>query len=256
MESPESLAVRLSNRRTGVGSDGIVLILPSETCDAKMRVFNADGSESPSAGNPTRCVGKYLYESGRVRKECMTIETGAGVKDLQLFIRESTVFSVLVDMGKPAFAPEQVPVKLDGDRVMDREVFLAGENRRISCLSMGNPHVVQFVDDVARISLEHVGPAIETDPLFTERVNVSFATVLERNIIKMRVWERGIGETVACGTGACAVAVAAVENGLCDRDTDISVHLPGGELVVRYEQNGLVWLTGDATRDFEGLIEI
>ena len=123
----------------------------------------------------------------------MTIETGAGVKDLQLFIRESAVFSVLVDMGKPAFAPEQVPVKLDGDRVMDREVFLAGENRRISCLSMGNPHVVQFVDDVARISLEHVGPAIETDPLFPERVNVSFATVLERNIIKMRVWERGIG---------------------------------------------------------------
>ena len=119
---------------------------------------------------------------------------------------------------------------------------------------MGNPHVVQFVDDVARISLEHVGPAIETDPLFPERVNVSFATVLERNIIKMRVWERGIGETVACGTGACAVAVAAVENGLCDRDTDISVHLPGGELVVRYEQNGLVWLTGDATRDFEGLM--
>ncbi len=256
VESPESLAVRLSNRRTGVGSDGIVLILPSETCDARMRVFNADGSESPAAGNPTRCVGKYLYESGRVRKERMTIETGAGNKDLQLFIRESTVFSVLVDMGQPAFAPAQVPVKLEGDRVMNREVFLAGENRRISCLSMGNPHVVQFVDDVARIALDHVGPAMETDPLFPERVNVSFATVLERNIIKMRVWERGIGETVACGTGACAVAVAAVENSLCDRDTDISVRLPGGELVVRYEQNGLVWLTGDATRDFEGVIEI
>ena len=256
VESPESLAVRLSNRRTGVGSDGIVLILPSETCDARMRVFNADGSESPAAGNPTRCVGKYLYESGRVRKERMTIETGAGSKDLQLFIRESTVFSVLVDMGKPAFTPAQVPVKLDGERVMNREVFLAGENRRISCLSMGNPHVVQFVDDVARIALDHVGPAMETDPLFPERVNVSFATVLERNIVKMRVWERGIGETVACGTGACAVAVAAVENGLCDRDTDISVRLPGGELVVRYEQNGLVWLTGDATRDFEGVIEI
>ena len=256
VESPESLAVRLSNRRTGVGSDGIVLILPSETCDARMRIFNADGSESPAAGNPTRCVGKYLYESGRVRKERMTIETGAGVKDLQLFIRESIVFSVLVDMGKPAFAPAQVPVKLDGERVMNREVFLAGESRRISCLSMGNPHVVQFVDDVARIALDHVGPAMETDPLFPERVNVSFATVLERNVIKMRVWERGIGETVACGTGACAVAVAAVENGLCDRDTDISVRLPGGELVVRYEQNGLVWLTGDATRDFEGVIEI
>ena len=256
VESPESLAVRLSNRRTGVGSDGIVLIMPSETCDAKMRVFGADGSESFTAGNTIRCVGKYLYEMGRVRKEKMTIEIGGVGKDLQLYLWDSSVFSVQVDMGKPEFAPERVPVKLDGERVIDREVFLAGENRRICCLSMGNPHMVQFVDDLARIHLENVGPQIETDPLFPERVTASFATILERNIIKMRVWERGIGETAACGTGACAAAVAAVEMGLCDRDTDISVRLPGGELVVRYESSGLVWLTGDAKRDFEGEVEI
>ena len=256
VESPESLAVRLSNRRTGVGSDGIVLIMPSETCDAKMRVFGADGSESFTAGNTIRCVGKYLYETGRVRKEKMTIEIGGAGKDLQLYLWDSSVFSVQVDMGKPEFAPERVPVKLDGERVIDREVFLAGENRRICCLSMGNPHMVQFVDDLARIHLENVGPQIETDPLFPERVTASFATILERNIIKMRVWERGIGETAACGTGACAAAVAAVEMGLCDRDTDISVRLPGGELVVRYESSGLVWLTGDAKRDFEGEVEI
>ncbi len=256
VESPESLAVRLSNRRTGVGSDGIVLIMPSETCDAKMRVFGADGSESFTAGNTIRCVGKYLYETGRVRKEKMTIEIGGAGKDLQLYLWDSTVFSVQVDMGKPEFTPERVPVKLDGERVIDREVFLAGENRRICCLSMGNPHMVQFVDDLARIHLENVGPQIETDPLFPERVTASFATILERNIIKMRAWERGIGETEACGTGACAAAVAAVEMGLCDRDTDISVRLPGGELVVRYESSGLVWLTGDAKRDFEGEVEI
>ena len=238
VESPESLAVRLSNRRTGVGSDGIVLIMPSETCDAKMRVFGSDGSESFTAGNTIRCVGKYLYETGRVRKERMTIEIGGVGKDLQLYLWDSTVFSVQVDMGKPEFAPARVPVLLDGSRVIDRDVFLAGENRRITCLSMGNPH------------------AIETDPMFPERVTASFATMLERNIIKMRVWERGIGETAACGTGACAAEVAAVEMWLCDRDTDISVRLPGGELVVRYETSGLVWLPGDAKRDFEGTVEI
>ena len=256
VESPESLAVRLSNRRTGVGSDGIVLILPSQKADARMRMFNADGSEGVVAGNAMRCVVKYLYESGRVRKDHMNIETGGGIKSAQLYIREDLVFSVLVDMGYPAFEPARVPVKLDGDRVMMRTVPLAGEDRQISCVSMGNPHVVMFVDDVNRIPLDSVGPAIEHDPLFPQRVNVSFAQITSRNIIRMRVWERGIGETAACGTGACAVAVAAVENGLCSRGADILVRLPGGELVVRYAQDGQVWLTGDAVTDFEGIIEI
>ena len=256
VESPESLAVRLSNRRTGVGSDGIVLIMPSNIADAKMRMFNADGTEGSVAGNALRCVCKYLYENGHVRKDEMAVETGSGVKTAKLFIREDQVFSVLVDMGCPAFAPAKIPVKLDGDRVMMRPVFLAGEKREISCVSMGNPHVVIFVEDVNRIPLEQVGPQIETDSLFPERVNVSFAQIVDKNDIVMRVWERGIGETAACGTGACAVAVAAVENGFCTRGADIDVRLPGGTLVVRYQEDGKVWLTGDANTDFTGTIEI
>jgi len=256
VESPESLAVRLSNRRTGVGSDGIVLIMPSTIADAKMRMFNADGTEGSVAGNALRCVCKYLYENGHVRKDEMAVETGSGVKTAKLFIREDQVFSVLVDMGCPAFAPAKIPVKLDGDRVMMRPVFLAGEKREISCVSMGNPHVVIFVEDVNRIPLEQVGPQIETDSLFPERVNVSFAQIVDKNDIVMRVWERGIGETAACGTGACAVAVAAVENGFCTRGADIDVRLPGGTLVVRYQEDGKVWLTGDANTDFTGTIEI
>ena len=256
VDSPKSLAVRLSNRRTGVGSDGIVLIMPSDNADAKMRMFNADGSEGYVSGNAIRCVAKYLYESGRVRKETMLLETGSGVKSAQLFIREDLVFSVLVDMGCPAFKPAEVPVRLDGERVMQRRVFLAGQEREICCVSMGNPHVVMFVDDVNNIDLEQVGPTIENDRLFPQRVNVSFAQVLDGNSIKMRVWERGIGETAACGTGACAVAVSAVETGLCSRGADIDLRLPGGTLVVRYEKDGQVWLTGDAVTDFEGTIQI
>ena len=256
VESPESVAVRLSNRRTGVGADGIVLILPSKRADAKMRMFNADGTEGTVAGNALRCVCKYLYETGRVRKEEMRIETGSGVKAAKLFIREDQVFSVLVDMGRPAFAPADVPVKLDGEKVLGRRVYLAGQMREISCVSMGNPHVVMFVDDVNAINLQQIGPAIEQDSLFPARVNVNFAQILDGNSIVMRVWERGIGETAACGTGACAVAVAAVENGLCKRDADIDVQLPGGTLVVRYQADGQVWMTGDAVMDFEGIIRI
>jgi len=256
VESPESVAVRLSNRRTGVGADGIVLILPSKRADAKMRMFNADGTEGTVAGNALRCVCKYLYETGRVRKEEMRIETGSGVKAAKLFIREDQVFSVLVDMGRPAFAPADVPVKLDGEKVMNRRVYLGGAMREISCVSMGNPHVVMFVDDVNAVNLQQVGPMIEQDSLFPARVNVSFAQIVDRNSIVMRVWERGIGETAACGTGACAVAVAAAENGLCKRDADIDVALPGGTLVVRYQADGQVWMTGDAVMDFEGTIRI
>ncbi len=256
VESPESLAVRLSDRRRSVGADGIVLILPSTRADAKMRMFNADGSEGQVSGNAIRCVAKYLYESGRTRKEHMTLELMTGIKSAELFIREDTVFSVLVDMGTPEFAPAKIPVKLDGDRVMMRKVLLAGEDREISCVSMGNPHVVIFVQDVDRIDLKRIGPSIEQDPLFPQRVTVSFAQVLDSSSIKMRTWERGIGETAACGTGACAAAVAAVENGLCTRGVDLDMRLPGGMLVVRYEQNGRVWLTGDAQTDFEGIIEI
>ena len=256
IESPESLAVRLSNRKTGIGADGIVMILPSNKADARMRMFNADGTEGNVAGNAMRCVAKYLYESGRVRKDKMKLEIGIGVKDVELYIREETVFSVLVDMGKPVFKPAHVPVKLEGDRVLNRSLRLAGETREISCVSMGNPHVVMFVDDLNSINLAIDGASIENSPLFPQRVNVSFARMVDRSTIRMRVWERGIGETAACGSAACAVAVLAVENGMCSRNTDITVELPGGAVIVRYEENGQVWLTGDAVTDFEGSVEI
>ncbi len=256
VESPESLAVRLSNRRTGIGGDGVVLILPSDKADARMRLFTADGSDGSVSGNAIRCVCKYLYESGRVCRDRMTLETGNGVMSARLFIREDIVFSVLVDMGRPAFEPSRVPVRLPGDRVMQRRVRLADEERVISCVSMGNPHVVLFVEDVDRVPLDSVGPAIEHDPLFPQRTNVSFAQVIDQSRIRMRVWERGSGETAACGTAACAVAVAAIENGLCSRGADVDLLLPGGTLVVRWQPDGQVWLTGDAMTDFEGTIEI
>ncbi len=256
VENAKSLAVRLCNRQTGIGADGIVLGMPSDKADAKMRLFNADGTEGTVSGNAVRCVVKYLYESGRVRKDTITLETGAGMRSAQLFIREDMVFSVLVNMGCPSFRPETVPVKLPGDKVMMRQVYLAGETRTINCVSMGNPHVVMFVDDINRINLRQVGPEIEQDPLFPQRVNVTFAQVIDRCSIRMRVWERGIGETAASGTAACATAVAAVENGLCKRGADIDLALPGGSLVVRYDADGQVWLTGDAQMDFEGTVRI
>ena len=256
VDSPEYLAVRLANRKTGIGSDGIVLIGPSNTADAAMRMFNADGSEGMAAGNALRCVAKYLYESGRVRKTEIRIETAGGIRTARCYVREESVFSVMMDMGCPAFAPAEVPVLLDGERVQQRTIQLAGAWRTISCVSMGNPHCVIFTDDTARVPLEAVGPVIEHDPLFPQRVNVSFAELVSRNTLRMRVWERGIGETVACGTGACAAAVLAVENGLCARDADILIHMPGGDLMVRYDRDSHVWLTGDAVTDFEGTVEV
>ncbi len=252
--SPESLSIRVSSRRMGIGGDGIVLIMPSSVADARMRMFNADGSEGQVAGNAMRCVGKYLYESGRVKKEHMLLETGAGLKSMQLYIREETVHSVCVKMGQPNFHPIAVPVRLE-DEVIRRKVTLAGGEWEITCLSMGNPHCVIFVPDVDQIAIETIGPQMEHDPLFPQRANISFAQVIDRNTLKMRVWERGIGETWACGTGACAVAAAAVRCGLADRDTDISLRLIGGELVIRYDDDG-IWMTGDAQKDFEGVIEI
>lgn len=256
VESPESLAVRLCNRRTSVGADGIVLMLPSNRADVRVRVFNADGSEGAVAGNAMRCVSKYLYESGMVCKETITLETGTGVKEARLFIRENLVFSVVVDMGVPAFEPARVPVRLEGDKVLERQVTLGGNTYTASCVSMGNPHVVIFVEDVAAVDVDRIGPAIEHDPLFPQRVNVSFAQMVDKSTIRMRVWERGIGETAACGTGACATAVVAVETGRCNPDCDIDMHLPGGILVVHYEKDGRVSLTGDAETDFEGTIQI
>ena len=251
---PESLAITLTDRHYGIGADGIVLIERSELADAKMRIFNVDGSEGKMAGNCIRCVGKYLYDKGIAKKDELVIETNSGLKTLKLYSFNGQVASVRVSMGKAELAPAKIPVTLNGDRVIDRAVPIADGTYRINCVSMGNPHCVVFCDKVADIRLDRVGPLFENDPLFPERVNTEFVRVVNEHELKMRVWERGNGETMACGTGACAAVVAAVENGYCKKDTDITVKLAGGDLIVRYE-NDEVFLTGNARLIYEGEVE-
>ena len=253
--SPESLSVWLSERHFGIGGDGIVLICPSKVADAKMRMFNLDGSEGKMCGNAIRCVGKYLYDNGMTAKKQLSIETLSGIKQLTLYTQNDKVASVRVDMGQAALQPEALPVLLSGDRVVGRTVKLAGGEQEITCVSMGNPHCVVFRDSLDLLQIEQEGPAIECDPIFPERVNAEFVQVLDRNTLKMRVWERGSGETWACGTGACAAAVAAVENGFCDKNTDITVKLRGGELVIRYTDD-TVFMTGEAKTVFSGSVEV
>lgn len=253
VEDPEELSVRISDRHFGVGGDGIVLICPSDKADAKMRMFNIDGSEGKMCGNAIRCVGKYLYDNGIKRCNPLTIDTLSGIKTLNLNIgADGKVDSVRVDMGKAILKPEEIPVKLDGETAVARPVTIEGKEYKITCVSMGNPHCVVFTDtDVSELPLEEIGPKFEFDPLFPERVNTEFINVVDKNTLKMRVWERGSGETLACGTGACASVVAACLNGFCEKDTDITVRLVGGELVIRYTDEA-VTMTGPATVAFTG----
>ena len=253
VEDPEELSVRISDRHFGVGGDGIVLICPSDKADAKMRMFNIDGSEGKMCGNAIRCVGKYLYDNGIKRCNPLTIDTLSGIKTLNLNIgADGKVDSVRVDMGKAILKPEEIPVKLDGETAVARPVTINGKEYKITCVSMGNPHCVVFTDtDVSELPLEEIGPKFEFDPLFPERVNTEFINVVDKNTLKMRVWERGSGETLACGTGACASVVAACLNGFCEKDTDITVRLVGGELVIRYTDEA-VTMTGPATVAFTG----
>ena len=252
---PESLSVALSDRHFGIGGDGIVLISPSRTADAKMQMFNLDGSEGEMCGNAIRCVGKYLFDHGIVKKTRMEIETLSGTKKLELFVRNGAVISVTVNMGKAVFAPEAIPVNQPGDAVIGRNLPVAGGNYAITCVSMGNPHCVVFCDHPYSMDLQALGPRFEFDPLFPNRVNTEFVSVESPATLRMRVWERGSGETYSCGTGACAAVVAAVENGYCKKNTDILVKLRGGELTVRYTDEA-VYLTGNARYVFEGVVEI
>ena len=255
IENPEGLSVRLSDRHQGIGGDGVVMILPSDVADARMRMFNLDGSEGRMCGNAIRCVGKYLVDHGIVPKLELTVETLSGIKTLQLHKINGEVRLATVDMGPAELRPPLIPVKLSGDKVVGRPVSIAGEEHAITCVSMGNPHCVVFGGNPDALDLERIGPRFENDPLFPERVNTEFIQVIDRHTLKMRVWERGSGETWACGTGACAAAVAAVENGYCDKNTDITVKLRGGDLVIRVTDE-TVTLTGGARTVFEGIVEI
>lgn len=258
ISNPEALAVRLSDRHFGIGGDGIILVCPSKVADAKMKMYNLDGSEGKMCGNGIRCVGKFLYDHGMVdinEKDEITIETLSGIKKLKAYTSGGKVNRLRVDMGKAILEPKEIPVVLDGDKVVDRPVEIAGKNYNITCVSMGNPHCVVFMDDIDNLDIETVGPEFENDKLFPERVNTEFVTVLDDHTIKMRVWERGSGETWACGTGACAVAVAACENGFCKKGEDIKIKLKGGDLIINYTDE-TVYMTGNAEKVFEGEVEV
>ncbi len=252
--SPESLCVSLCPAHFGVGSDGLVLMEKSDIADVKMRSFNRDGSEGRMAGNSVRCVAKYLYDKGLVRSERVTVETASGVKTAHLFTRDGKVSSVSVYMGRVSLRAADIPAAADCERMIRYPASIGGRDWTINCVSVGNPHCVVFTDELERLELEKLGPEFEYAPLFPERVNAEFVHVVNRTTVRMRVWERGIGATLACGTGACAAVVAAAENGFCDKDRDIKVVLPGGDLTVRYTGENVI-LTGAVVKVYDGSFE-
>ena len=254
---PEELAKKLSDRRFGVGGDGIILVCPSEIADAKMRIFNEDGSEAKMCGNGIRCVAKYLYDYALVpeESESVTVETLSGVKTIALTIENGEVVSAKVDMGAPILKPADIPAVFEGEIAVAQPLNIGGTEYSVTAVSMGNPHCVVFVEDPYALELEKIGPLFENHPAFPDRVNTEFVKVIDRNTLEMRVWERGSGETYACGTGACATVVAAVLNGFCDKNEDITVHLRGGDLVIRYTDE-TVYMTGPATTVYEGSVSI
>lgn len=255
IENPSALAIRLSDRHFSVGGDGIILVCKSDVADGKMRMFNADGSEGKMCGNGVRCVGKFLYDIKRIRKDVLTVETLSGIKTLKMHTEGGKADSVTVDMGAPELRPENIPARFPGERAVNVPLTVSGKEYRVTCISMGNPHCVTFGGDPYAIDLEKIGPEFETHEAFPERVNTEFVEVLGRNELKMRVWERGSGETFACGTGACAVAVAGVLNGFCGKGEEITVHLRGGDLKIEYTGE-TVFMTGPAEFAFTGEVEI
>jgi len=255
IENPTEFAIKYSDRHKGIGSDGLVLILPSTYCDFRMQMMNADGSEAEMCGNASRCIGKYVYEKGLTDKTNLTLETLSGIKKLELFLdKENKVESVTVDMGEPVLEAGRIPVIAENSSVMNEMVqFSSSVQYRITCVSMGNPHAVIFTKNIGKLNLPKIGSLIENASIFPNRTNVEFLEIISSNRIKMRVWERGSGETLACGTGACAAVVAGILNGFCDRRT--TVELLGGELEIEWNAfDNHVYLTGGATTVFEGTI--
>ncbi len=256
ISKPEQAAIIMSDRHFGVGSDGLVLIMPSKIADLRMRMFNADGSEGKMCGNASRCVGKYAYEHGLIKKSEFSLETLSGIKHLYLKKDGNTVTSVTVDMGHPILTPSEIPVTGSGERFIDQPVMVNDVCYRITALSMGNPHAVIFCDDVDSLPLADIGPDFEHLPIFPERVNTEFVRIIDEHTLQMRVWERGSGETLACGTGACASVVAAALNGYCKQGEEIAVKLLGGELYITYTSDDKVLMRGSATHVFDGVMEL
>ena len=256
VSEPEKVSVVLSDVRKGIGSDGLVLIMPSDKADFRMRIFNADGSEAMMCGNATRCIGKYVYEKGLTDKTNITLETNSGIKYLTLTLNENNeVELVRVDMGKAVLVPRDIPVNSDLERFIGVPVQVDGKTYELTCVSMGNPHAVVFMDGIDDLDLEKLGPSFENHELFPQRVNTEFIQVIDDHTLKMRVWERGSGETFACGTGACASAVAACLNGHCQRDQEILIHLRGGDLRIVYQSDETVFMTGPAAFICDGAVD-
>ncbi len=248
---PSKLAIVVSDRHFGIGSDGLILIGPSEVADARMRMFNADGSESEMCGNGVRCVAKYIHDHGIARKGRVTVETGRGILTLDLEVENDLVHRVRVDMGAPILEADKIPTTLAGNPPIDVPLTIDGLDLKITAVSMGNPHAVAFVDDVAAFPVERIGPILERHPAFPRRVNAHFVEVISPNEVKMRTWERGSGITLACGTGACAVAVAGVLTGKTRER--VLAHLPGGDLSLDWDGPGApIFMTGPATEVYSG----
>ena len=254
---PEAVSLKVSDRHFGIGSDGLILICPSERADFQMKMYNADGSEGSMCGNGIRCVAKYVYDHGMTDKTQIAVETKSGIKYLDLTVEDGKVSMVTVDMGAPVIDPAQIPVTAPAgtESVIDEPVTIAGTQYRMTCVSMGNPHAVVYVPDTKAVEIEKVGPLFEHYERFPDRINTEFIRVIDRNTLEMRVWERGAGETLACGTGTCASVYASILNGYTD--DEVLVHLLGGDLKIRYDrEKHTIFMTGPATTVFEGEIEI
>ena len=254
VDNPSELAIKVSDRHFGIGSDGLILIKPSQKADFMMDMYNADGSQGAMCGNGIRCVAKYVYDYGLTDKEQISVETLSGIKYLDLTVADGKVELVKVDMGEPILTAKDIPVLADSEKVIDAPIQVDGKEYHITAVSMGNPHGIVYMDDVENLKIEEIGPKFENHQRFPDRINTEFVQVLNRNTLRMRVWERGSGETLACGTGACAVTVASALNGKTDRE--VTVQLLGGELKVCWDQEtNHVFMTGPAKVVFDGEID-
>lgn len=255
VEHPGEVAKLVSDRHFGIGSDGLILIKPSDVADFEMDMYNSDGSRGAMCGNGIRCVAKYVYDYGLTDKTSITVNTASGIKYLDLTIEDGKAVQIRVNMGAPILEPFKIPVISEKEIVLDEPILADGKEYRITAVSMGNPHAVTYIDDVKGLDIEKIGPQFEHHPIFPDRVNAEFVKVLDRHTVEMRVWERGAGETLACGTGACAVAVASILNGLTE--DEVTVKLLGGDLKIYWNRKeNLVYMTGPAEVVFDGEIKL
>ena len=257
VKDPSAVAKFVSDRHFGIGSDGLILIKPSDVADCEMDMYNLDGSSGAMCGNGIRCVAKYAYDHGLVKKTSISVATKSGIKYLDLAIKNGKVSFVKVNMGSPILQAKQIPVVAETEEVIDAPIEVNGTTYHFTGVSMGNPHAIVYMDDIDNLDIEKIGPAFENHIAFPDRVNTEFVKVIDNHTLQMRVWERGSGETLACGTGACAVAVASVLNGHVDGNSPVTVKLLGGDLQIFWNrQENLVYMTGPATTVFDGEIDL